>query len=170
MYNKGSYQVVLLCCLTWIFTVSTCPKEIFLFVQPVTCFHQGLQTCCFLLRHKKLIFVFIAQKHTLWDHISIRSLRWYNLSFCKEKRKNIFLGVFSLLELCKWLASMAQLDAPSDWKPGGSAGSTPAEVGNILLWRLIVKYFLRSFSPFRWFKKGSCPFLAKECAQYWLTA
>ena len=39
-----------------------------------------------------------------------------------------------------------------------------------LSWRLIMKYFLRSFSPFRWFKKGSCQFLAKECAQYWLTA
>ena len=50
------------------------------------------------------------------------------------------------------------------------AGSTPAEVGNILLLRLIMKYFLRSFPPFRWFKKGSCQFLAKECAQYWLTA
>ena len=50
------------------------------------------------------------------------------------------------------------------------AGSTPAEVGNIPSWRLIMKYFLRSFSPFRWFKKGSCQFLAKECAQYWLTA
>ena len=23
---------------------------------------------------------------------------------------------------------------------------------------------------FLWFKKGSCQFLAKECAQYWLTA
>ena len=22
----------------------------------------------------------------------------------------------------------------------------------------------------RWFKKGSCQFLVKECAQYWLTA
>ena len=50
------------------------------------------------------------------------------------------------------------------------AGSTPAEVDNILSWRLIMKYFLRSFSPFRWFMKGSCQFLAKECAQYWLTA
>ena len=50
------------------------------------------------------------------------------------------------------------------------AGSTPAEVGNILSWRLIMKYFLRSFSPFRWFKKGSCQFLAEECAQCWLTA
>ena len=28
------------------------------------------------------------------------------------------------------------------------AGSTPAEVGNILSWRLIMKYFLRSFSLF----------------------
>ena len=48
-------------------------------------------------------------------------------------------------------------------------GSTPAEVSNILSWRLIMKYFLGSFSPFRWFKKGSCQFLTKECAQYWLT-
>ena len=50
------------------------------------------------------------------------------------------------------------------------AGSTPAEVGNRISWRLIMKYFLRSFSSFRWFKKGSCQCLAKECAQYWLTA
>ena len=27
--------------------------------------------------------------------------------------------------------------------------------------------FPRSFSSFRWFKKDSCQFLAKECAQYW---
>ena len=65
-------------------------------------------------------------------------------------------------------ASMAQLNAPSYWRPG-PANSTPAEVGNILSWRLIMKYFLRSLSPFRWFKKGSCQFLAKERAQYWLT-
>ena len=75
-----------------------------------------------------------------------------------------------LLEECKvcrprWLSWMR--------RPTGDqevAGSTPAEVGNILSWRLIMKYFLRSFSPFRWYKKGSCQFLAKECAQYWLTA
>ena len=48
--------------------------------------------------------------------------------------------------------------------------STPAEVGNILSRRLIMKYFQRSFSPFCWFKKGSCQILAKECTQYWLTA
>ena len=59
-------------------------------------------------------------------------------------------------------ASVAQLDA----RPTGDqnvAGSTPA--GSVTLFRgdLIMKYFLR-------FKKGSCQFLAKECAQYWLTA
>ena len=79
-----------------------------------------------------------------------------------------------------YTASVAQLDAPSDWRPRGRgfnpalywvqqniirprwfswmrrptgdqevAGLTPAEVGNILSWRLIMKYFLRSFSPFR---------------------
>ena len=43
-------------------------------------------------------------------------------------------------------ASVARLDA----RPTGYQeveGSTPAEVGNILSWRLIMKYFLRSFSP-----------------------
>ena len=73
----------------------------------------------------------------------------------------------STTEFCRprWLSWMR--------RPTGDqevAGSTPAEVGNILSWRLIMKYFLRSFSSFRWFKKGSCQFLAKECAQYWLTA
>ena len=65
--------------------------------------------------------------------------------------------------------SVAQLDA----RPHGDqevVDLTPAEIGNILSWRLIVKYFLQSFSLFCWFKKGNCQFLAKECAQYWLTA
>ena len=44
-------------------------------------------------------------------------------------------------------ASVAQLDArPTvDQKV---AGSIPAEVGNTLSWRLSIKYFLRSVSPF----------------------
>ena len=62
------------------------------------------------------------------------------------------------------LFSLAQSDAclTSDQV---ISGSIPAESGNILSWRLIMKYFLWSFSPFRRFKKGSCQFLAKECAQ-----
>ena len=65
-------------------------------------------------------------------------------------------------------ASVAQLDALSDWRPGGR-GFNPAEVGNIFrgYWSWNIFY---GHSPFRWFKKGSCQFLAKECAQYWLTA
>ena len=58
----------------------------------------------------------------------------------KKKRK---------LSICQ--ASVAQLDArlTGDQEV---AGSTPTEVGNILSWRLIMKYFLWSFSPIRWFK------------------
>ena len=41
---------------------------------------------------------------------------------------------------------MAQLDAPSDWRPGGR-GFNPTKVGNILSWRLIMKYFLRHSLP-----------------------
>ena len=82
--------------------------------------------------------------------------------------------------VCKWQKCKHKVlvNCRSWWlswmrRPTGDqevAGSTPAEVGNILSWRLIMKYFLWSFSPFRCFKKGSCQFLAKECAQYWLTA
>ena len=50
------------------------------------------------------------------------------------------------------------------------AGSTPAGSATFFRGDLIMKYFLQSFSPFCCFKKGSCQFLAKECAQYWLTA
>ena len=76
----------------------------------------------------------------------------------------------------KWLehftavkASVAQLDAPSDWRPGGR-GFNPRRGRQHSSLEIDREYFLRSFSPFRWFKKGSCQFLAKECAQYWLTA
>ena len=63
------------------------------------------------------------------------------------------------------LALVAQLDARQTGDQE-VAGSNPAEVGNILSWRLIMKYmyFLRSFSlPL--IQEGQ-----KECAQYWLTA
>ena len=45
------------------------------------------------------------------------------------------------------------------------ADSAPAGSGNIVSWRLIIIYCLRSLSPFRCFKKESCQFLAKEFAQ-----
>ena len=51
-------------------------------------------------------------------------------------------------------ASVAQLDAhpTGDQEVAGANLSPPPppnEVGNILSWRLIMKYFLWSFSPFR---------------------
>ena len=42
--------------------------------------------------------------------------------------------------------------------------------GSFLSWRFIMKYFLLPPSPFLRFKKGSCRFLSKECAQDWLMA
>ena len=49
---------------------------------------------------------------------------------------------------------MAHLDA----HPTGDqevVGLIPAVSNNILLWRLIMKYFLQSFSPIHFFKMGS---------------
>ena len=60
------------------------------------------------------------------------------------------------------------LVAQSDARPAGDqevAASIPTGSGNIHFERLIMKYFLWSFSPFHWFKKGSCQFLAKEFTQ-----
>ena len=58
--------------------------------------------------------------------------------------------------------------AQSDGRPTGDqevASSIPARSSNILSWNLIMQYFLWLCSSFRWFKKGSCHFLAKELPQ-----
>ena len=93
----------------------------------------------------------------------INGLMWYsilmNLFSVSVHRFNNFL------HQPRWLSWICRPTRDQE-----VVGSTPAEVGNILSRRLIVKYFLRSFSPFLWFKKSSCQFLAKECAQYWLIA
>ena len=94
------------------------------------------------------------------------SVHWVHMSECplSHVTQMIPVSMVNVLSWPRWLIWMC--------RPTGDqevTGSALAEVGNILLWRLIMKYFLRSFSPFR-FKKGSCQFLAKECAQYWLTA
>ena len=90
-------------------------------------------------------------------------------------------------------ASVAQLDA----RPTGDqevVGATPAGSAIFFGWDWLWNIFyvilslpliqeiqlplsferkctiLHSLFPFRWFKEGSCQFLAKENAQYWLTA
>ena len=65
-----------------------------------------------------------------------------------------------------WKAGLGgSVGCASDWWSGGCRFNSHS-VGNILLWRLIMKYRLRLLSPFCWFKKGSFQFLAKECAQF----
>ena len=119
---------------------------------------------------------------TFFFHICISMyhlliLLWFSGQFYIAPGKmHIFARKYSQLVLyrspaglCGSVGCAVRLETRRTWDQE-VAGSTPTKVGNILSWRLIMKYFLRSFSPFRWFKKGSCQFLAKECAQYWLTA
>ena len=113
------------------------------------------------------ILIFFAEK--MWVAFALQKL----LTFFSKQFQHICISLDvnfnesltnDVVSRPRWLSWMRRLTGDQE-----VAGSTPAEVGNILSWRLIMKYFLRSFSPFRWFKKGSCQFLAKECAQYWLT-
>ena len=53
-------------------------------------------------------------------------------------------------------------------KRSGGYGFHPFWVSNILSWRLFMKYF--HFLPSADSKRAFVSFLAKECAQYWLTA
>ena len=80
----------------------------------------------------------------------------------KQCRLDLFLNIwsgFALFSLSPYSSQKISRPRWLNWMlhPTGDqevAGSTLTEVGNILSWRLIMKYFLRSFSPFRWFKKG----------------
>ena len=90
----------------------------------------------------------------------------------------MFFGVFSkssllviiwrnLQALFCGAGNVAQLDA----HPTGDqevVGSSPSGSATLFYGDLIIKYFLQSFPPS--LPKGSCQFLVKECAQYWLTA
>ena len=82
----------------------------------------------------------------------------------------LFMNKYFMSSSLPELALVAQLDA----RPTGDqvvTGSIPAEVGNILSWRLIMKYFYGHSLPSADSRRAvSCQFLAKECAQYWLTA
>ena len=121
--------------------------------------------------------VLIQNTHFYWPSLwTALPYEMSSLIFPKKyKKKKMSAAVFisTVTHLC--LVSYKR-DISKQAGLGGSVGcavrlatrrSIPAEVGNILSWRLIMKYFLWSFSPFHWFKKGSCQLLAKECAQYW---
>ena len=89
----------------------------------------------------------------------MRESKWNALK--KKKQVSPFLHVTHLLDM-NGPGSVAQSDARSTGDQEGV--SSRLRSGNILSLRLIMISFLRSFSPFRCFKKGSCQLLAKECA------
>ena len=49
------------------------------------------------------------------------------------------------------------------------AGLTGDQVRQNSFMEIDLEIFSKVISPFRWFKKGSCQFLVKDCEQYWLT-
>ena len=78
-----------------------------------------------------------GQKET-WNS----GLHIFELLLWGKKKKNYF-------SIC--ILDMLALMALSDARPTGDrevAGSMPIGPSNILSWRLIMEYFLRSFSPF----------------------
>ena len=130
-------------------------------------------------RHSKFSFFIFWRRHFMWivcladDSHEISRLVFSVKQKERKKKKKIVVCC-----CCDWRFKVKtdSVGRPRwlSWmcRPTGDrevAGSTLVEVGNILSLRLNMKYFLRSFSPFCWFKKGSCQFLAKGCAQNWLT-
>ena len=96
----------------------------------------------------------IKKKIRLCSH---RQISWSKTSF-----NSVIYYICMYMKHCLplWLSLMhVWLVISRSW------GFSPARSGKILSWRLFMKYFLRSFSPFSWFKKGSCQFLAKEYSQ-----
>ena len=66
-------------------------------------------------------------------------------------------------------ASVVQLDAPSDWRPGGR-GFDPRKGRQHSFVEIDHEIFSTVIFSLPLIQEGSCQFLAKECAQYWLTA
>ena len=119
-----------------------------------------------------------------WKDFAIAShLRFISMTnFMSMKKKFYNLGAWSGAFFCLvclqtkrlyraettcWSAGLDSLvGCASDWR-SGVCGFNPRRGRQH---SLIMKYFLRSFSPLSRFRKGSCQFLAKEWAQFWLTA
>ena len=144
----------------------------FEYLPQVAVFIRLVELCCCLL------FYFICvgkKKHELYTKFTIFCLNIGQTCLSKQWRPR---SRNSLIKVCKSRSRLIRVSTSNLSTSiffaslGGDqavAGSTPP-VSNILSWRLIMKYFLWSFSPFHWFKKGNCQFLAEECAQYWLTS
>ena len=119
--------------------------------------------CCLVLKYFSLIFrtlseivFFVGNDELVSRTVEPHQARKMSLSLCQMFSViDPDAETISLESLCCF-PSLASFGRP--WwlscmrHPTGDqevGGSTPAEVGNILSRRLIVKYFLRSFCPFR---------------------
>ena len=67
------------------------------------------------------------------------------------------------------LASVAQLDAPSDWRPGGR-GFNPRQGRQHSLMEIDREISSRVILSLPLIQEGQLSVSGKECAQYWLTA
>ena len=68
-----------------------------------------------------------------------------------------------------WPGSVAHLDGASVWKPGG-CGFNPRLDWQHSFLEIDHEIFSTDILSFPLIQEGRCQFLAKECAQYWLTA
>ena len=95
-----------------------------------------------------------------------------DLSLCCRKGLIVGFVVRWLISFhihCVKLASVAQLDAPSNWRPGG-CGVNPCRGRQHSFMEIDQEIFSTVILSLSLIQEGSCQFLAKECAQYWLTA
>ena len=127
--------------------------------------------CFGLISERDSIFLmrkWFSFEHSPWRITCTWSSCTANLLYHMESRwfkSNIDIAFEYLLYQP---ASVAQLEARSTGDQE-AADSIPTGSATFFRGDLIVKYFLRSFFPFRWFKKGGCQFLTRESAQNWLT-
>ena len=88
----------------------------------------------------------------------------------RQEKQVVYLRRWNLLTLLKWKFHINILPgavARSYARLPGMrtvAGSILTSGKTFFRWDLVMKTFLQPFSPFRWFKKGSCQLLAKEWA------
>ena len=121
------------------------PLTTYLFIASIClCSYQDIRSS-FKLYTEDLLLSFSnqLQKYTILLMSDLQLSELYSLPILASKHSQ---ETGKQLQYCRprWLSWMR--------RPTGDqevAGSTPAEVGNILSWRLIMKYFIRSFSPFR---------------------
>ena len=114
--------------------------------------------CLGLIKSLQTIIIIIIQ--FIYFHGSITNKHLYNTEFNLTLEfsgtDQSFLPEYKAKIFCFFELKFIPQKSQPQWlswmrHPNGDqevGGSSPAEAGNIFSWRLIMKYFLRSFSPF----------------------